>query len=254
MYLVLTDETNTNARHSTFFLVGGIAVPSDSTGILHVRMEEIRERHGYRPSDSFKYARSNKPAHITEDQFNSAKSQALDLLHEHEVTVFVYACHHLIAENRTKEEKFRWGNNALLWLIQKFLEEHKSYAWIIQDRHPVGDEFRYYVKRFTDSARTTVGVTHKLRNIIGFGSTCDGASHIASLADIALGSYRFCINHPDKDIVNGILMPKLLRATWGYPNPLDRGFGIFPRRRVHKPECIADYQRLKAHIAKYLPS
>ena len=250
MYLILTDETNTTTDHSTFFLIGGIAVPAAAAGELHLAVEDIRRRYGYELGDSFKYSRADKPAQIDNEAFNSAKSDAFDLFDKYRIKIFLYACHHLIADNRTAEEKFQWGNNALLWLAQKFLHENNEYAWVVQDRHPVGNEYDYYKTRFRDSARQATGVTHKLRNIVGFGSTCDGASHLASLSDIALGSYRFCINHQDKDIVNGLLMPRLLAATWGFPNPRDKGFGIFPNT-VFKKECIPDYQNLRAHVDAY---
>jgi hypothetical protein len=250
MYLILTDETNTNTEQSTFFLIGGIAVPDKAVGEIHRAVESIRNQYGYQITDSFKYSRADKPEQIGNEAFNAAKSAALDLFAKHQIKIFLYACHHLIAKNRTPEEKFQWGNNATLWLAQSFLEENNDFAWVLQDRHPVGKEFEYYKARFRHSANSATGVTHKLRNIVGFGSTCDGASHLSALADIALGSYRFCINHQDKDVVNGLLMPRLLAATWGFPTPMDKGFGIFPKN-VFKSVCIADYQKLRAHIVKY---
>lgn len=250
MQLVLTDETNTTTGQSTFFLVGAIAVPADAAGALHGAVEQIRSKYGYRPEDSFKYARADKPQHLDNNAFNEAKSEALDLFAQHEIKILMYACHHLIAENRTPEEKFQWGCNALLWVVQGFLEETHQHALVLQDRHPVGNEFAYYKDRFRQSnADSPDG--HKLRNVVGFGSTCDGATHLSALCDIALGSYRFCLNHQDKDIVNGILMPKLLAATWGYPDPMRKGFSLFPRRTVYKRECVNDYQEIREHIAKY---
>ncbi len=225
-------------------------MPAEAAPQLHVAVENIRNKYGYRPEDSFKYARSDKPVHIDNNTFNNAKSEALDLFGVCGVTIVLYACHHLIAENRSPEEKFQWGCNALLWVVQGFLEECGEHALVMQDRHPVGNEFAYYKERFRQSNRFTLD-KHKLRNIVGFGSTCDGASHLSSLCDIALGSYRFCLNHQDKNIVNGILMPKLLAATWGFPEPIGKGFSLFPRRAVYKRECVQDYQGIRDHVAKY---
>ena len=92
---------------------------------------------------------------------------------------------------------------------------------------------------------------HKLDRVIGFGSTCDSASHLASIADICLGSYRFCINNPDKDIVNGILMPKLLKNTWGYPGCIGKGIGVYPTGVVNKQACQPDYYNFHTQIRKY---
>ena len=252
MFITLTDETNTTIRDSRFFLVGGVAISSDSVDLVHREIIAIRTKHGYRPSDSLKYARYSKPAHISNEQFNEAKSDVLDLCIKYEINIFLYACHHLIAENKSPETKFQWGCNAILWQINQFLTENNSYSLVLQDRHPVEGEFNYYKRRFMESHLEVKDVTHKLDRIVGFGSTCDGASHLSSVADIALGSYRFCLNNPDKDIVNGILMPKLLRATWGYPEPIGRGIGIFPKRKVNKRECAGDYDVLRQNILRYI--
>lgn len=139
----------------------------------------------------------------------------------------------------------------MLWQLNKFLNEAGTCSWVLQDRHPVEGEFPYYKQRFTESRPTFPNHNYKLTRVIGFASTCDGASHLSSLADIALGSYRFCINNPDKDIVNGLLLPRLLRATWGFPYRIGRGIGIFPAGEVHKRECIAAYNELHIHINEY---
>lgn len=250
MYLVLTDETNREEKGTTFFLMGGVAVPANAAQELNVQIDGIREKYGYRVEDSLKYARASKPDQISNDNFNSAKSAVLDLCVQFKVSIFLYACHHLIAENKGQIEKFQWGSNALLWQINKFLASEKSFAWVLQDRHPVEGEFAYYRQRFSES-RPIHPDKYKLDCIVGFGSTCDGASHLASIADIALGSYRFCINNPTKDVVNGILMPKLLRSTWGSPDCVGKGIGIFPLGVVNKKECQADYANLYSQIAKY---
>lgn len=251
MYLTLTDETNRDVEESTFFLLGGVAVPFSSAEQIHSRLDTIRTVHGYLPGDAFKYARTSKPEHVTEQNFNSAKSQALDLCLEFGVKIFLYVCHHAIAENRSPAEKFQWGSNGMLWQLNKFLNENGTYSWVLQDRHPVEGEFQYYKQRFMQSRPTFQNHYHKLNRIIGFGSTCDGASHLSSLADIVLGSYRFCINNPAKDIVNGLLLPRLLRSTWGFPYCVSRGIGIYPVGEIHKHECKAAYAELHNHISAY---
>lgn len=252
MYLLFTDETNREDNDSEFFLMGGVAIPFQNSHTLNSRIQEIRRRHGYTVQDSLKYARSSKPTHVSNEQFNAAKSEVLDLCGEFGVKVFLYVCHHLIAENKSPIEKFQWGSNGLLWNVNNFLKEIGSSAWVLQDRHPVEGEFTYYKQRFMESQPEYEDHYHKLNKIIGFGSTCDGASHLASIADISLGSYRFCINNPDKDIVNGILMPKLLRNTWGYPDCVGNGIGIYPTGVVNKQECKPHYERLHQQLVEYI--
>lgn len=251
MYLVLTDETNREDANSEFFLMGGVAIPFENASNLHAGIQRIRNEYGYNVGDSLKYARASKPEQVSNEQFNNAKSEVIDLCNEFGVKIFLYVCHHLIAENKTPIKKFQWGSNGLLWNVNRFLREIGSTSWVLQDRHPVEGEFAYYRQRFSESQPAYQGHYHKLDRIIGFGSTCDGASHLASIADICLGSYRFCINNPDKNIVNGILMPKLLENTWGYPNCIGNGIGLYPTGVVNKRECKPHYERLRSQIAEY---
>lgn len=252
MYLVFTDETNKDEENTTFFLVGGVAIPTHSAPSIHTQIEAIRTKYGYKSGDSLKYARDSKPIYISNDIFNQAKSDVLDLCAEYSIKIFLYACHHLIAETRTPEEKFQWGCNGILLKVNQFLCEANNHCLVLQDRHPVEGEFKYYKLRFMESQPSNTICKFKLDRVFGFGSTCDGASHLASIADITLGSYRYCINNPQKNIVNEILMPKLLANTWGYPDPIGKGIGIFPAKQVIKKECVPDYQALRAHINKYL--
>ncbi len=252
MYLVFTDETNKDDESTTFFLVGGVAIPADVAHEIHAQIEAIRTKYGYRPGDSLKYSRASKPPHVSNEAFNSAKSEVLDLCAKYSIKIFLYACHHLIAETRTPEVKFQWGCNGILLKVNQFLKGVNDHCLVLQDRHPVEGEFQYYRRRFMESQPSDTACKFKLDRVLGFGSTCDGASHLASIADIALGSYRFCINNPEKDIVNGVLMPRLLASTWGYPDPIGKGIGIFPAKQILKRECILDYQNLRAHLRKYL--
>lgn len=252
VYLVFTDETNRNEGESKFFLIGGIAIHESMAFAIHQDVQNLRQRNGFLPGDSLKFARSEKPAHVSNDQFNAAKSEIIELCERHSIQIFLYACHHLIAANKSEETKFQWGCNAILWKINQFLTSVSDSALVQQDRHPVPGEFEYYRRKFTDSQPDVPNVAHKLDRILGFGSTCDRASHLASIADIVLGSYRYCINNPEKDIVNTVLMPRLLKSTWGFPDPIGKGVGIFPAREILKLECIGDYENLRAQIRKYI--
>ncbi len=232
--------------------MGGVAIPFQNTAVIHSELQSIRSEFGYGLTDSLKYSRASKPSSITNENFNEAKSAVIDLCAEYGIKVFLYVCHHLIAENKSPAQKFQWGSNALLWNINQFLSEIGSSAWVLQDRHPVEGEFAYYKERFMQSQPDYKNHYHKLDKILGFGSTCDGASHLASIADICLGSYRFCINNPDKDIVNGLLMPKLLQNTWGYPLCIGNGIGVYPTGVVNKAACKPHYEKLYSQISEYV--
>jgi hypothetical protein len=48
-----------------------------------------------------------------------------------------------------------------------------------------------------------------LERVIGFGSTTDGASHLASIADVLIGSFRYCVNEEERDIAGRAMFPDL---------------------------------------------
>ena len=69
---------------------------------------------------------------------------------------------------------------------------------------------------------------------MGLASTCDGASHLASIADILVGSFRYCVNEPDNDVAGKAMSPTLVKLMWKkYENHVpyvrDLGFILRPQ-------------------------
>ena len=245
MKLIVSDETNREAADGRFFLMGALVFDADRLGEIHHDVMAIRQRYGFRPDDSFKYALANKPAHVTKAGFDKAKGDALDLLAERGVLGFVYLCHRQICDPRGEQEKFQWGADGILWPIQRYLQGQSDYAISLQDRHPVEGEFDYYKRRFAHAAAGKG--THQLSNIVCFGSTCDNASTFSSLADIFVGSFRFCVNNPDKDRVCSLLLPKLLGICHGSPNWLANGI-VFRPNEVRRPDLALEYDQVREHF------
>jgi len=62
------------------------------------------------------------------------------------------------------------------------------------DRLPVKNACQYLKEKFQVGLELDGGGTLRLENVVAYASTCDGASHLASMADILLGSFRYCVN------------------------------------------------------------
>jgi len=50
--------------------------------------------------------------------------------------------------------------------------------------------------------------------VLLYGETTIGASHVASVIDIVLGAFRYCVNEREKDDVPQILLPKVVQLMW----------------------------------------
>jgi hypothetical protein len=64
------------------------------------------------------------------------------------------------------------------------------------DRLPKGSEFDYLSEKFTKGLSLPRGEAQALDRIVMFSSTCINASHVSSVMDIVLGTWRYCINQP----------------------------------------------------------
>jgi hypothetical protein len=59
-----------------------------------------------------------------------------------------------------------------------------------------------------------ISIKRRLDRITSIGFTCDGASHLSSMADILLGSFRYCVNDAEKDKAGRVMLPKLVPLMW----------------------------------------
>jgi hypothetical protein len=91
---------------------------------------------------------------------------------------------------------------------------------------------------------------------MGLASTCDGASHLASITDILVGSFRYCVNEPDKDVAGKAMFPKLMKVMWKkyekhLPYVHDLGYILRPQA-VTQEHLRKEYDALRARLQGYL--
>jgi hypothetical protein len=149
-----------------------------------------------------------------------------------------------------------FGANTILGKYNEYLTEKNNIGIALFDRMPVGNAYQYLKDKFQVGLELQNGGTRKLEKVIGFASTCDGASHLASLTDILVGSFRHCVNELDRDIANAAIFPTLIRVMWhretdtGTKTLLEYGLTLRPETievEAHKK----DYDDLRVRLASY---
>src|SRR5262249_49588574 len=82
------------------------------------------------------------------------------------------------------------------------------------DRIPVDHPYRYLTEKFQVGLPFPGDQSRRLDRIVGLASTGNGASNSASIADVIIGAFRYCMNEPDKDIAGGAILPQIVNLMW----------------------------------------
>jgi hypothetical protein len=213
MYLMFGDEADADqGRGQKFFVYGAVFIDAADVKELHEGIQGIRDKFGYGAADSLKF--SGCPRDVTYDQHREVKRKIVKLARRHDVVFCAYAISHAIAKGETHDNLVLFGANTLLGKFNQFLAEQGDAGIALLDRLPVKNAYQYLKEKFQVGLELDGGGTRSLENVVGYASTCDGASHLASMADILLGSFRYCVNEPDKDIANAAIFPTLVRVMW----------------------------------------
>jgi hypothetical protein len=257
MYFMFGDEADAEqGRGQKFFVYGAVFIDAANVEVLHDGIQAIRDNFGYRHTDSLKF--SGCPRDVSYDDHREVKKKIVKLARKHDVVFCAYAILHAIAQGKTHDERVRFGANTLLGIFNQFLGLRDDVGIAVMDRIPVRDQFKYLKDKFQRGVEFPDGRTQRLENIVGYTSTCDGASHLASMADILLGSFRHCVNEPTKDIANAAIFPTLAQVMWhrdigGEKFYLEYGLTLRPKRikaEVHAREYKDLRKRLRGYLAQ----
>jgi hypothetical protein len=256
MFLMFGDEADAEqGRGQKFFVYGAIFVASNSAKQLHSEIDLLRDDYGFRPSDSLKFADSTKPKKMRRDQFRDVKKKIIQLAKAHDVKFCAYIASHALARNQTHDQRVLWGANTLLGRFNEFLAtDQDDYGIALFDRPPVKHEYRYLKEKFQTGLTLRDSNRRRLERIIAFASTTDGASHLASVADVLIGSFRYCVNEEDRSIAGRTMFPDLVHLMWKR-HLIVRGYGLVlsPKKVEHEPHR-SEYQALLDRLQGYLDS
>jgi hypothetical protein len=213
MYLMYGDEADAEeGRGQKFLLYGGIFIEHSKVWAAHLRIEELRKRAGFAPEDSLKFAGRTRPEAVSAEAHRKIKSAVIALAQELGVIFCAYVFLHAIGRAQEPTDLIEFGANTVLGRYNEFLTEKNEHGIAKLDRMGK-NSFDYAKKKFQRGLSLPTG-DRRLDRIISIGFTCDGASHLASMADIILGSFRYCVNETDKDIAGKAMLPKLVPLMW----------------------------------------
>jgi hypothetical protein len=251
VYLLYTDETNTEPEgDSEFFIYGGVLLQVGQLRSVHNAVRDIRVSHGFAPTDVFKFHSRSRPQSVSQDQHLAAKSELLAACAECGVRFVACAILHSIATHPDK----RWANQAdmVLLAFDSVLNEEGATGIVVVDR--TTDGFDYLREKFQKGiVYSKSGGTYRMSDRMNlFAQGCIGSSHLASVVDIVLGAFRYCVNDREGKAATKAMLPAVLRLmpfrTWkGKTIYLDYGLLLRPRR-VIVPSYKAKYDELVGRL------
>jgi hypothetical protein len=235
MYVMLGDEADfEQARGQKFFVYGAIFIPPDGIKPISDGIEAARVAAKYDATDSLKFAVKTCPEKVTKETFRDLKAKVIDLAIQHGVTFCAYAILHALASNQAHRELVTFGANTLLGRFDEFLSTDKdTFGFVIFDKIPIPHHYTYLREKFQVGLTFPDGNVKRLEKVVGLATIADGQSHLASLCDILVGSWRYCVNEPEMDVAGKAMFPKLMDLMWkrklgGKLYVRDYGFGLHP--------------------------
>lgn len=263
LYWFHVDETNITGSDADFLIVGGLVLNAKQIIDADLAIDVIRRHYGYTPTDRFKFNTKSRPKQVSQEDFMKAKEATISLLEPLGIRMIVYVVLHDIAKNKPLEETMAMAYNTLFAHFDlRFLQTHSSKGVVCIDRGKDQFVFPYLQDKHQAGIKMFDGREVTLDRIMHYSVTTDGASHISSLVDIALGAFRYCVNlsnSPIKDqkleIANKLLRP-LSKALWhrevnGERLVVGYGYLPYPRQGVRVPSYKMKYETLAEDLTKW---
>jgi len=259
MFMMFGDEADSEqGRNQKFFVYGAIIVPTDRVADLHAAIEGVRRAADFAPTDSLKSASRSRPKSMTPATHRNAKKSVMAVARDvGRVRFCAYVILHELARKRSHDELVLWGANTILGKFNEFLGEQNSVGYATLDKIPVEHPERYLREKFQVGLTFPGKSPRRLERVLGFSQAVDGTSHMASVADIMLGAFRYCVNQPENPEAGKAMFPTLMSMMWKRQH---RGkfyvgnCGLVLRPvKVDEPRHQAEYDRLIERLESYLP-
>jgi len=260
MHYLFADETNTSPKHDErvkFFVYGGLIVPEAKFSHLDREVTRLRAENNYLSTDSLKFDTRSKPNHVSAAQFANVKNAIVEMCIEAECRLVLYIVLHDIADTTGIPTTIKWGADHIFEVFNRYLSENESDGIAFLDRLPATAEYNLLVEKFT-KGNTYKNEVRPLSRIRMFASSCDNASHLNSVADIVIGTFRYCINQPINADAAKRMMKNLVKIIWAvqageHLDPYEKGLTLRPVQWTIKiPAYKAEYTTLINHINSLL--
>ncbi|MGW6896276.1 hypothetical protein [Streptomyces sp. NBC_00624] len=260
MHWLFADETNVTPEQGTFFIYGGLVATSDQIVKCHNAIQEIRSDFGFIDTDQFKFHTRSRPKQIPLVRWNEAKGEALKAGHRAGVKMLAYVVHHGIAKGADANGTVQFALNTLISHFDlRYLSQcDDGYGAVCIDRIDEEFGYRHLRDRFQKPLLLPDGREVALERVVHYSMTCDGASHMSSLVDLAVGGFRYCVNSAmgaGKEEVAEKIMRPIADMMWG----VQRGdkfqigdYGLIKRPVVVRSDAYrADYDELTRLLGEY---
>lgn len=255
-YILFADEGNPEQTDpNKFFIYGGVFFPTTSIVNINAEIEALRNQFGLEVAEPLKFASKEKPKTLGIAEHTEMKGRVYEIATRNGVEFSGYAILHAIASTKDNQTLIEYGANILLAKFNQFLGERAAKGWANFDRLNTATPYRYLQTKFENRvARDGSPVT--LENILGYSFTCDGASHLSSVADIIVGGFRYVINEPNRDIAGRSIMRSIAPLMWhrvderGVRQVYTRGLVLRPRE-VKSSAYQADYEEIKTRLMQW---
>ena len=163
---------------------------------------------------------------------------------------------HALARNQSHDDLVPFGANTVLGKFSAFLSENRSYGCVVLDNIPVKQPFVYLKEKFQTGLTFPDSPPIRLDRSLEFSQASDGTCHLYSVADVMLGSFRYCVNEPDNEEAGKAMFPALRSMMWyrernGKKDVSDCGLVLRPtnvQEAKHKAEYDALTQRLQGYL------
>jgi hypothetical protein len=258
MYFMFGDEADKDAaKDKKFFVYGAVFVPTNSVLPLHAEVERLRIAAGMAATDSLKSGTNSKPESMSAETHRQLKNDVMKAAREKgNVRFCAQVTLHELARDRDHDDRVEWGANTILGKFNTFLREQSSYGFAVMDRMPVKTPYEYLKEKFEVGMTFPDKPSARLDRILGLSHGADGTSHLCSVCDILLGSFRYCVNEPDNEEAGKAMFPTLMKMMWkgkqGRKTEV-REFGLcFRPLKVDAPKFKAEYDELETRLEGYL--
>lgn len=260
MYTFLVDETNKNYESGHFFIVGGLVFRPDQVDLVDESVRKHATAAGFKAGDSFKFSTSERPQNITPQQHSIAKAAVISDLRSIGVRMIATVIMHDIARNRGYETQMNYSLNTVARAFHKLLSTESATGMMFVDRD--NDRYDHLEELFQTGLKFPNGSNQELSDRIRmFGMTSDNASNLSSAADIALGSFRYCVNveagKGKADVARNIFSD-LSRIFWYGVDENGKlvvnGYGYHPQPRidsVRNPTLQQRYYDLSTSLTQF---
>lgn len=256
MYWLFADETNLEPAQGDFFIYGGLIMTPEQMTAADAAIADIRSAYGLKPDEQLKFQTKGRPSRYSPKQWNEAKAEVIQAAGKIGVQMLVYVILHAIAKGKKPDERIGLALNATITRFNNgFLKDHDDVGVVCVDRLKESFGFKYLRQLFQQG--NDFG---QLNRVIHYSMSCDGASHISSMVDIALGGFRYCVNaagdeNGNPDTAKKII-PPLGDMMWHVVNSKGEhqvgGYGYIPYPKVinHAP-YKKKYDDLAARLTEW---